>query len=132
MSVYDDVLSAVIELAETTQPYSTITLGSLPPDNGISITWGQTEASYNPFFNKFAAVELTAVLNGKHTDEQILSAALGKIHTALSMATEYPAADNYQITDISTINAPGCLGREENEQWLYGSSLRVKFYLRGI
>ena len=75
---------------------------------------------------------LTAVLNGKHTDEQILSAALGKIHTALSMATEYPAADNYQITDISTINAPGCLGREENEQWLYGSSLRVKFYLRGI
>lgn len=130
MNVYDDVLSAVIELAEATQPYSNIIIGPMPPDNGISITWGST--AYNPFLNKRAAVELTAVLNGKHTNQQTLSETLGKIHTALSMATEYPAADNYQITDITTISAPSYLGREENNQWLYGSSLRVKFFLRGI
>lgn len=130
MNVYDDVLSAVIELAEATQPYSNIIIGPMPPDNGISITWGST--AYNPFLNKLAAVELTAVLNGKHTNQQTLSETLGNIHTALSMATEYPAADNYQITDITTISAPSYLGREENNQWLYGSSLRVKFFLRGI
>lgn len=128
MSVYNDVLEAVIMMAEETNPYSSIVIGPLPPDDGISISWGAT--GYSPFLNKKAAVELVAVLNGKNRDLKKVAEALNTIHTSLSMSKDYPSASNYQITDISTVSAPQYLGREENSQWLYGSSLRVKFFLK--
>lgn len=129
MSVYTDVLEAVCGLINATNPYSAVTVGALPPFNGISIAWASS--SNAPFWNKYAAVEMSAVLNGKHENQQTVLDGLGAIHTALSMSKEYPSADNFQITDVSTLSAPSYLGREENNQWLYGSSLRVKFYLRG-
>lgn len=129
MSVYTDVLNAVIELINNTNPYSKVTVGSMPAENGISIAW--TSSVNNTFLNKFAAVEMTAILNGKHKKQQTVADGLGDIHTALSMRKHYPISDNFQITDISTLSAPSYLGREQNNQWLYGSSLRVKFYLRG-
>lgn len=129
MSVYTDVLNAVIELINNTNPYAKVTVGSMPAENGISIAW--TSSVNNTFFNKFAAVEMTAVLNGKHKKQQTVADGLGAIHTSLSMRKHYPIADNFQITDISTLSVPSYLGREQNNQWLYGSSLRVKFYLRG-
>ena len=129
MSVYDDVLTAVINLAEQTNPYSNIVVGSMPPINGISIAW--SSGNLNTFMNKKAAVVMTAVLNCKNSDQQTAADTLGNIHTYLNMLTSYPTADNYQITNIETIGAPTYLGREENYQWLYGSSLEVKFYLKG-
>lgn len=129
MSVYDDVLTAVIDLAEQTQPYSNIVIGSLPPENGISIAW--SSGNLNTFFSKNAAVEMTAVLNCKNSSQQTAADTLGTIHTFLNMRKDYPQADNFQITNIETISPPSYLGREENNQWLYGSSLTVKFYLRG-
>lgn len=129
MSVYSDVLTAVCQLINDTAPYSNVVIGSLPPSNGISIAWAAS--TNNPFWDKYAAVEMTAVLNGKHPDQSVVLDGLGKIHTALSLMKQYPSADHYQITDIATISAPSYLGREENNEWLYGSSLRVKFYLRG-
>lgn len=129
MSVYSDVLEAVIGMAERTEPYSRIVIGPLPPDDGISISWAAT--GYSPFLSKRAAVEMTAVLNAKSRSLKEAADALGAIHTALSLTKEYPSADNFQITDISTVSAPQYLGREENSQWLCGSSLRVRFFLKG-
>lgn len=129
MSVYDDVLLAVIGLAEAEQPYSKIGIGPLPPDNGISIAW--STGNLNTFLDKKTAVSMTAVLNAKHERQQVVSDALGRIHTALNMRKSYPETDNYQITNIETLGPPSYLGREENKQWLYGSSLTVKFYLKG-
>lgn len=129
MSVYSDVLTAVIGLAQATNPYANIVVGPMPPDDGISIAW--SASATNTFFSKKAAAEMTAVLNGKNTEQKTVLDALGKIHTSLTMRKEYPSAENFQITDIETISAPTYLGREENRQWLYGSSLRVKFYLKG-
>lgn len=129
MSVYTDVLQAVIDLMNSMNPYAPVIIGAMPPDDGISAAWASS--AYNPFFNKLAAVEMTAVLNGKHNDQKTVLDGLGAIHTGLSMRKEYPAAENFQITDISTLGAPSYLGREENKEWLYGSSLRVKFYVRG-
>lgn len=128
MSVYSDVLEAVINMAEQMKPYSKIVIGPLPPDDGLSISWGAT--GYTPFFNKRAAAEMTAVLNGKNKNMKTVAETLGAIHTYLSMSKDYPSANNFQITDISTVSAPQYLGREENNQWLYGSSLRVKFFLK--
>lgn len=129
MSVYEDVLAAVINLAEQTSPYSNIVIGSMPPENGISIAW--SSSSLHTFLDKKAAVAMTAVLNGKNADQQIAADALGTIHTYLNRLKEYPKTDTFQITNIETTGAPVYLGREENNQWLYGSSLAVKFYLRG-
>lgn len=63
MSVYDDVLTAVIDLAEQTELYSKIVIGPMPPKNGISIAWGS--GNLNTFLDKKAAVSMSAVLNCK-------------------------------------------------------------------
>ena len=66
MSVYDDVLTAVIDLAEQTELYSKIVIGPMPPENGISIAWGS--GNLNTFLDKKAAVSMSAVLNCKNSD----------------------------------------------------------------
>lgn len=129
MSVYDDVLQAVVGLANAVQPYATVTVGALPADNGICMAWAS--GSLATFMDKRAAVTMTAVLNAKNTSQQAALDALSDIHTALNMATSYPTADNYQITNIETVGPPTYLRPEQNSQWLYGSSLTVKFYLKG-
>lgn len=129
MSVYDDVLEAVVWMANATNPYAKVTIGPLPPDNGISIAW--SAGSLNTFMDKKSSVSMSAVLNAKHRDQQKAADALGRIHTALNMTKTYPAADNFQITNIETVGAPSYLGREQNQQWLYGSSLEVNFFLKG-
>lgn len=129
MSVYDDVLQAVVALANAANPYATVTVGALPADNGICMAWGP--GSVNTFFNKRASVTIPAVLNAKNTSQQAALDALSDIHTALSMATSYPSADNFQITNIETGSQPHYMSREQNSQWLYGSSLIIKFFLKG-
>ena len=129
MSVYDDVLNAVIDLAEQIELYSKIIISPLPPENGISIAW--SSGSLHTFMDKKAAVAMSAVLNSKSKDQEAAAGVLGRLHTFLNMRKVYPAAENFQITNIATIGAPTYLGREENNQWLYGSSLEVKFFLKG-
>ena len=129
MSVYDDVLQAVVGLANDTNPYAVVTIGALPANNGICIAWAS--GSLNTFLNKMGTVEMSAVLNAKNTNQQAALDALSNIHTALNMTKSYPSSDNYQITNIETIGPPVYLSREQNSQWLYGSSLRIKFYLKG-
>lgn len=129
MSVYDDVLTAVIALAEQEELYAPIVTGSMPPSDGISIAW--SSGNLNTFLDKKAAVRMSAVLNCKNSDQELAADTLGRIHTFLNLRKEYPSAANFQITNIETTGAPVYLGREENNQWLYGSSLEVKFFLRG-
>lgn len=129
MSIYDEVLLSVISLMKIVEPDSSVYIGALPPDNALSIAWGST--GYHPFFSKTnVAVEMSAVFNGKNSDEQILSENMGRIHQYLSEMKKYPVTDNFQITNIQTISAPTLLSREENSQILYGSSLEVKFFIK--
>lgn len=129
MSVYTDVLNAIVGMTDGLGLYSSVIVGPMPTDNGISIAWAN--GTLNTFMNKNAAVEMSAVLNAKNTSQQEALDALGTIHTSLNMTKTYPSAENFQITNIETSSAPAYLGREENSQYLYGSSLRVKFFLRG-
>lgn len=128
MSVYSDVLQAVVNLINT-ETQQTVVIGPLPPDNGVSIAWASN--AYNSFMSRNATVDMTAVLNSKDTSQQAAMDVLGEIHTTISNMKNFPSADNYQITDITTVTGPNYIGREENNQWLYGSSLRVKFFIRG-
>ena len=129
MSVYDDVLTAVVGMANEVGTYATVTVGALPADNGICMAPGP--GALNTFMNKKAAATMSVVLNAKNVSQQAAMDALGAIHTALNMTTTYPSADNFQITNIETNGPPNYLSREQNSQWLYGSSLTVKFFLKG-
>ena len=129
MNAFDEILAAVIDMAQETDPYATITAGALPADNGICMTWASGSPA-STFLNKGMAYQRTIVCNGKHTSQQAVSEALHAIHLALTKTKTYPSAPQWQITDIATVAAPAYLSREQNSQWLYGSSLRVKFYLR--
>ncbi len=130
MSVYEDVLLAVIDMAAAAKPYAPILIGALPADNGISITWA-SGAPRSAFFSRNAVVQMTAALNAKHAQQLCCCDVLGRIHHVLTWRKTYPEADAWQITDIATIGAPAYIGREQNNQWLYGSSLRVTFFYRG-
>lgn len=130
MSVYDSVLLSIIQMAQETSPYANITIGPLPPDNGLSVMWGAGGPT-EIYMDKNTLVEIPVILNGKNTDQQFLSETLGSIHKNLSRRKWYPMTNGYQIVDINTSTAPQYVGREENSQWLYGSALRVKFYDRG-
>ena len=130
MSVYDDVLTAVLNTMQQSGTNDNIYIGSLPPDNALSVTWASGE--YSPFLSKTsAAVTLSLVFNGKNVDQQTLSDSMGSIHQHLSTLKTYPTTDTFQITNIQTMSPPTLIGREENKQWLYGSSLEVKFFLKG-
>ena len=128
MSVLNDILLAVIGLAQATDPYATIVVGALPADNGITMTYGAGGVD-TTFITKGICYDLDIALNGKHSNAQTVSDALNNIHQALTQATSYPRTENYQITDISTISTPSYLDREQNSQILYGSSLRVKAFI---
>ena len=126
-SIYNSVLLAVIELASAAEPYAPILVGSLPHDNGLSMAIAAGSPTYS--MDKGARHELSIVLNGKHTDQATVSNTLGELHELLTTRTTYPTtAEGCQITSIETLSAPAYLDREDNSQWLYGSSLRVKFY----
>lgn len=129
MSVINDILDAVIVLAQATTPYATILRGALPADNGITMTasGGSPETT---FASKDAICTLDIVLNGKHEEQQLVANALNLIHEALTKATSYPSATGYQILNIITTSEPGYLSRELNSQYLYGSSIEVTYYRR--
>ena len=53
------------------------------------------------------------------------------VHRALTTAHVLPHTDHWQVYAIETTSAPQLIGREENLNWIYGSSFRVKFYAKG-
>lgn len=127
--MYDEVLQAVIDMAEAAADVPIVT-GSLPPDNGIAMT-GQAASS--PIFLDIGSNErMTIVCNGKNTDQQTVIAWLDSIHQYLTRRKRFPQGENWQIYAIETVSSPRLIGREANSQWLYGSTMSVKFNVKGI
>ena len=128
-NVQDQVVQAVIAMAMQTKPYSPITLGALPTENGICMSVSAGAPS-EIFYNRADNYYITVVLNGKNADQKAVFDALCAIHKRLTRAHVYPSSEEWQIYSINTISMPTYLGRQDDGQWLYGSSLRIKFYWR--
>ena len=127
--MYDEVIQAVIDMAEAAAG-APVVLGSLPPDNGLAIT-GQ--AGQSPTFLDIGSNEsMNLVCNGKNVDQQTVVATLNAIHASLTRRKDFPHTNTWQIYAIETTASPRLIGREQNSQWLYGSSLLVKFNVKGI
>ncbi len=128
MSVIKAVFDAVKALADARNPYAAIAVGPLPADNGISMAIA-TGGSDVRFLGRDAIYSMDIVLNGKHSSQETVLDALSDIHQALTQRDAFPDTGEAQITAIETTNIPSYLDRTNN-QWLYGSSLRVSFYFR--
>ena len=127
--MYNDVLQAVIDMAQAAAGIPVV-LGSLPPDDGIAMTGNA--ASFPIFLDIGSNEEMIVVCNGKNTQQQAVISQLEAIHAALTRRKDFPSSDTWQIYAIETTASPRLIGREQNSQWLYGSSLRVKFNVKGI
>ena len=129
-SVINQVMEAVIELMNSTNPFAGVTRGALPTGPGITCEVGPSMAR-SMYMDKNTFIPLDVTINGKHPNMLILSDALNAIHGALTRMTEYPSGDGWQITDIKNYTLPQVIGREDNNEWLMASALSVEFYWRG-
>ena len=129
-SVINQVLEAVIAMANETRPFARITRGALPTGQGLTFEIGPSapEATH---MDKNSVIPLDITLNGKHPNLMTLSDAMNKIHSALTRAKEYPSAAAWEIVDITNLTLPQKIGREQNNDWLMASAISAKFYWRG-
>ena len=127
-SIPKQVLEAVRTLAQDSGfAYAQIVNGALPPDNGISLTTAGGGMD-TTFFSLGQSVLLSLVLNAKHENQATAQNALDNLHAYLTRRKTFPRGDGWQITSITTDSVPTYLDREQNNQWLYGSGLSVRFY----
>lgn len=127
--MYNEVLQAVIDMAQAAAG-AKVVLGSLPPDNGLAMTGNAS--SYPIFLDIGSNEQMNVVCNGKNTQQQAVISQLEAIHASLTRRKDFPSTDTWQIYAIETTASPRLIGREQNSQWLYGSSLLVKFNVKGI
>ena len=129
-STINEVVEAVIGLMNETHPFATVTRGALP--TGPGITCEVDPSTYEKLYmDKNTEVPLGLVLNGKHGNLKTLSDAMNDIHSALTRATTYPTGESWQIADILNYTLPRIIGREDNNDWIMASSIKVDFYWRG-
>lgn len=127
--MYDEILQAIINMAEQAAGVSIVT-GSMPPDNGIAMT-GQA-APQTIMLDIGSNERMSVVCNGKNTDQQTVINQLDTIHRALTRRKDFPVGNGWQVYAIETVASPHLLGREQNSEWLYASSLLVKINTKGI
>lgn len=131
MSFYSELIDNIAQAAEATELYASIVYGSDPPYNGICMI-PTGVGPQDTHLDKGMRYDLPVVLNGKNEDQQVLLDDLTRIHEALTRRTDYSdiSTEACQVIDISTSALPSIIGREQNKQWICGSSLNVKFYWR--
>lgn len=131
MSFISDIMEKVTEAAETTTPYASIVYGSDPPKNGICMIQNGGFAT-EEHLNTGELYTLPVLLNGKHESQQVVLDALTAIHARLTKTHDHTdlSTDAAQVIAVRTTAAPSIIGREQNKQWICGSSFEVDFYWR--
>lgn len=131
MNFIGEMIDRVAALAETTEPYASIVYGSDPPLNGICMI---QNGGYAPetHLDKGMMYSVPVLLNGKHPNQRTVLDALTAIHEILMKHDNYNdvSTDAVQVVAITTTAAPSVIGREQNNQWICGSSFDVYFYWR--
>ena len=129
METQQDLVDAIRALAMTANPYSQIVSGSTPPINGICMIQAPSSPA-SIFKNKGMLKEMSILINAKNADQSLAYSTLCEIHKVLTKTWNYPNSGEFQVIDIETEAEPNLLGREENNQWIYGSSALVKYFWR--
>ena len=127
MSIIDSAIESVMDLIDSMDNYALIRRGALGTGNGLCCEIGPS-APESVYLDKNQYIILDLTLNGKHTNMQILSDTMNRIHEVLTMLREYPQSDEWKIVDITTLTEPQIIGREADGAWMMASALNVKVY----
>lgn len=129
--MYDEIIDKLIDMVQMFTDY-TVVLGSNPTKESIALVgYGNPERIFR---DKDTAVILNVTINGKSANQEKLLRDLTAIHRNLFLRKDYPQGDNWHIYSIETTASPRLIAIEEADRnkWLYGSSVKVKFYEQGM
>lgn len=129
--MYDEVIDAILQMVKLYTTF-TVVLGSNPTKESIAITGFGTPTTV--YKDKDTNQELVLTVNGKSASQEKLLKELTEIHRKLFLRSDYPQGNNWHIYSIETVASPRLVAVEQNNknQWLYGSSIKVKFYQLGL
>lgn len=128
MSSLQEIFTNVVTLAQAAVSPS-IVAGALPPLDGVAMAIS-TGATDDTMLDKGLKQQISIVINSKSSDQQNALEWLALIHEALTMTESYPTGTNWQITNIESSELPTYIDREQNNQYLYGSAVRVYYYVK--
>ena len=126
-----EIIDNIADAANALGLYATIVYGSDPPENGICMIQA-AGAPTEKHLDANMLYRLSVLLNGKHSNQQTVLDALTSIHTMLTKRNDYNgfSTTDAQVLSIMTTASPQIIGREQNNQWIAGSSFEVSFYWR--
>ena len=116
-----DMISALVD--------GPVVIGSMTPLGGYAVSFAGG-SPVETFRNLTTNEELPVVFNGKNPDQETLAQQMDFVHRSITTAKALPFSASWQIYAIQTTSAPQLVGREENKNWVYGSSFRIKFYAK--
>lgn len=128
----DGIMQNIADLIDNeVEPYAAIVFGSDPPDSGICMIQG-AGAPTDTHLDKGMLYRLPVVLNGKNKSQSLVLTDLTRIHEALTKKLQYQdlSTADCQVVNIATTASPSIIGREQNSQWVCGSSFEISFYWR--
>lgn len=131
MSYISDIMNKLAAAADALQLYASIVYGSDPPADGICMIQGSGFPS-EKHLNAGMLYRLPVLINAKHSRQETAVAALEAIHTVLTKTNDFTdlCTDAAQVINVATTASPTVIGREQNSQWICGSSVEVSFYWR--
>jgi len=123
----EDALEALINELDL---YAPVTIGAMPPKNGIclQVVGGGTNET---FFDMARQYNINVVVNARHDDLLQAETALSKIHYELPRRKVFPSGDEWEILFINSASAPNYIERSDTSDFLCGSSLLVELYIKG-
>ena len=126
-----EIMDNIADAADALGLYADIVYGSDPPENGICMIQA-AGAPTEKHFDANMLYRVSVLLNGKHSNQQTLLNALTSIHTMLTKRNDFNdfSTSDAQVLSIMTTASPQVIGREQNNQWIAGSSFEVSFYWR--
>lgn len=128
----DGIMQNIADLIDNeVEPYASVVFGSDPPDSGICMIQG-AGAPTDTHLDKGMLYRLPVVLNGKNKSQSLVLTDLTRIHEALTRKLQYRdlSTADCQVVNIATTASPSIIGREQNSQWVCGSSFEISFYWR--
>lgn len=127
MSIIEEIMEAVISMANETKPFAPVHRGALKATPDVCCELDPS-VPLMVFMTKSAVVPLAVVFNAKHQSLDAALEVLHAIHRGLAKRKEFPSTERWQIADISAGAAPRKIGREKDNTWLTACELTVTIY----
>ena len=124
-SILNQAVESVMDLIDLLGLFAAISRGALGTEESLTCEIGPTSPE-TVWLDKNQYIPVDLTINGKHKNLQTLSDAMNTIHENLTMMTDYPYGDKWEIVDITTMTEPQVIGREQDNRWVMASALLVK------